>query len=187
MSRGPADRVVATATGRRGSFREPLLDRAGTRCDAQPSAGRGNRAAPATLKPRWSLLASRGFVTLIGAARTRLAKTPRLPPAGRGRYHGKRKGPWAGAARSYVGPGLQPRLTELGRRARNACQSGRWAASGECVLPADCERRERQRQTRNDEARRSQGAAREEFLRGVEPEARWNTLAWRRDDCEAGL
>src|SRR5262245_16738197 len=30
------------------------------------------------LKPRWSPLASRGFVTLIGAARTRLAKTPRL-------------------------------------------------------------------------------------------------------------
>ena len=34
---------------------------------------------------------------------------------------------------------------------------------------ADCERRERQRQMKNDEAQPSPEAAREEFFRGVEP------------------
>jgi hypothetical protein len=37
---------------------------------------------------------------------------------------------------------------------------------------ADCEQRERQRQMKNDEAQPSPGAAREEFFRAVEPEAR---------------
>jgi hypothetical protein len=39
--------------------------------------------------------------------------------------------------------------------------------AGDESLPAACERRERQRQTKNDEARPSPEAAREEFFRGV--------------------
>ena len=45
------------------------------------------------------------------------------------------------------------------------------------VLSADCERRERQRQMKNDEAQPSPEAAREEFFRGVEPEAAQNHRA----------
>jgi hypothetical protein len=50
----------------------------------------------------------------------------------------------------------------------------------------DCERRERQRQMKNDEAQPSPEAAREEFFRAVEPEARRNMLAIRRA-TESGL
>ena len=79
----------------------PLLDRAGTRCDARLSAGRGNRAARASLKSRWPPVASRGFVMLIGAARTRLAKTPRLPSTW----------PWPASRRPLVRrAGFYPRL-----------------------------------------------------------------------------
>jgi hypothetical protein len=60
-------------------------------------------------------------------------------------------------------------------------------AVGKRVLSADCERRERQRQMKNDEAQPSPEAAREEFFRGVEPEAdgtllptvRWNGASGR--------
>src|SRR6185295_16160947 len=79
-------------------------------------------AGIAPLKPRWPPVASRGFVTPIGAARTRLAKTPRLP---------------------FACWGQTARLTNDG-----VAEHGR-------VLPADCERRERQRKTKNDESSRS--------------------------------
>ena len=50
-----------------------------------------------------------------------------------------------------------------------------------CFCRADCERRERQRQMKNDEERPSPEAASEEFFRAVEPEARRNMFALRRD------
>ena len=52
---------------------------------------------------------------------------------------------------------------------------------GKSVLSADCERRERQRQMKNDEAQPSPEAACEEFFRGVEPEAAQNALAAREE------
>ena len=88
-----------------GVFARPLLDRAGTRSDARQFRGRGNRAARASLKPRWFPAASRGFVTLIGAARTRLAKTPRLPLS-----LAVARGDKSHAALSYVEAGLKTAL-----------------------------------------------------------------------------
>jgi hypothetical protein len=46
---------------------------------------------------------------------------------------------------------------------------------------ADCERRERQRQMKNDERCAYGQTARSAFFRGVEPEARRNMTAVRRD------
>jgi len=59
-------------------------------------------------------------------------------------------------------------------------------AAGKRVLSADCERRERQRQMKNDEAQPSPEAAREEFFRGVEPEAVQNSLAVREANWSTG-
>jgi len=58
----PALRSATARLGGGGVFARPLLDRAGTCCDARRSAGRGNRAAHASLIPRWSPVASRRFV-----------------------------------------------------------------------------------------------------------------------------
>ena len=52
------------------------------------------------------------------------------------------------------------------------------ARAGHRSLPADCERRERQRKKKNDEAQPSPEAAREEFFRGVEPAVRRRPVAW---------
>ena len=57
-----------------------------------------------------------------------------------------------------------------GNRAASYARAGDGASEGHHVPQADCERRERQRQMKNDEWQPLR-AAREEFFRGVEPEA----------------
>ena len=63
--------------------------------------------------------------------------------------------------------GRFPRLTLTGLR--------RVPLGRQRLSPADCERRERQRQMKNDEEQPSSEAASEEFFRAVEPEAAQNS------------
>ena len=94
----------------------PLLDRAGTRCDAGPSAGRGNRAAVASVTQSPGPLWLARFVTLIGAARTRLA----ISPAARAGLSKAVASTAAGAVAEQAG------LAENGRAAKRRPCHGRW-------------------------------------------------------------
>ena len=60
-------------------------------------------------------------------------------------------------------------------------------AGGMRVLSADCERRERQREKKNDERCAYGQTARSAFFRGVEPEAAQNARAARGADTERSV